>query len=201
MPDPQNMVRIDNACREQGKSNLGMEQSILCIKSLHQNSIKSCSLVKLSKDAFLVSTGGDDNAIGLSLIRFEDGDHKVSVMSIESAIVPNAHAAAIGALSLVPFGHDNGGLDGQSGYNLRLVSSGNDQRVKLWDVHLDSLSTGMGGVGVRRISNEATSVADVSDLAIMPQSGNFDITDVAICGVGMEMWRVKSRDISLRQSS
>jgi hypothetical protein len=73
-----------------------------------------------------------------------------------------------------------------------MVSSGNDQRVKLWGIHLDSFGAGLGGVDVRKLANKHTIVADVSDLAVISGSKGFCIANVVICGVGMEVWKVKN---------
>jgi WD repeat-containing protein 6 len=171
---------------------LGARHTILCIKKLHQSSIKSCSVIKISQHTFMVATGGDDNALGLSLIQFQDTKYYSSLITIESLLIPRAHSAAIGVISLIPHVHSDQRPEEQIGYSMRVITSGNDQRVKLWSVHLPSLSAGIENLEVRKVANEPTAVADVSGLAILKKKEEVSghSVKVLICGVGMEIWDI-----------
>lgn len=75
-----------------------------------------------------------------------------------------------------------------------VVSSGNDQWVRLWEVAVarpgddTGEDTAVDAITVRRMGKTRTSIADVSDVAVLGQSA--DSTRVILCGVGMEVIRV-----------
>lgn len=140
----------------------------------------------------MVATGGDDNALGLSLIRFQDADgNSSSSITIESLLIPHAHSAAIGAISIIPQAQGHQRPERLSEYGVRVITSGNDQRVKLWSIHLPSLSAGLEDLEVRKVANEPTAVADIADLAILENNGaSGHSIKVLICGIGMEIWTV-----------
>jgi WD repeat-containing protein 6 len=177
--------------------------TVLCIKRLHQSSIKSCNVMKISQGTFMVATGGDDNALGLSLIRFQDSDcYSSSAIAIESLLIPHAHSAAIGAISIIPNAHGNQGSEEQPECSLRVITCGNDQRLKLWSVQLPSLSAGIEDLEVYKVANEPTAVADIADLAILENNEVSGLsTKVLICGIGMEIWTVTHEHQTLQRTA
>ncbi|KAK4508244.1 hypothetical protein PRZ48_001982 [Zasmidium cellare] len=137
---------------------------------IHQNAILALTSCNLPTQSRLLITGGDDNAIGITLHR-PDGN------SFRTLLLPNAHAAAVTALAIVKA--DRG--------RVWLVSASIDQRVKLWRVGIDLGKEGVDGVDVRLVGDWLTSVADVSCMEVLElEEGK----GVLVCGVGMDVWRV-----------
>jgi hypothetical protein len=105
---------------------------------IHQNSIKVMFTVSLpsksgQKDQIVI-TGGDDNALGLTLMRTHTsggGDATPSrpITSFQTLLIPKAHAAAITAMCLCTL---SSSLSQE--FRIRFLSTGNDQHVKLWSV-------------------------------------------------------------------
>ena len=104
---------------------------------VHQNSVKVMFTVNLpsksgQKDQIVI-TGGDDNALGLTLMRTHTsgGDATPSrpITSFQTLLIPKAHAAAITAMCLCTLSFSL-----SQEFHIRFLSTGNDQRVKLWSV-------------------------------------------------------------------
>lgn len=162
---------------------------------LHQNSIKTVSLVQLSPTATIALTGGDDNAIGITIIRYGASETEHAINSI---LIPRAHAASVtsSALFLRPIsaGSNQNVERRRETFELRAVTSGNDQRVKTWAIGVDLSAPGVEGVDVRRVGSTPTAVADVSSIAVFPKMGQEREGDenkerrLLICGVGLEVW-------------
>jgi WD40 repeat protein len=104
---------------------------------VHQNSIKAMFTVSLPSQSAqrdqIVITGGDDNALGLTLMRTHTsgGDATLSrpITSFQTLLIPKAHAAAITAMCLC-----TASFSLSQEFRIRFLSTGNDQRVKLWSV-------------------------------------------------------------------
>ncbi|KAF2085098.1 WD40 repeat-like protein, partial [Saccharata proteae CBS 121410] len=148
---------------------------------IHQSSIKTLSSCRLPEadDIHLVLTGGDDNAIGFSLVRAASPSAPPTVSTL---LIPRAHAAAVTASALMPISTREDG-EGQS---YLAVTASNDQRIKVWLVSVDEKKEGMDGVQVRKLGEGATCVADVSGMDLVGlESG---VRGVMVVGVGMEVW-------------
>ena len=163
---------------------------------IHQSAIKSLSSLKLSDSQILLLTGGDDNSIALTMISkepFSTGSNQdiLSSASVATLAVPRAHAAAVNASILLrKADSDSQGPGISTVVSLWAVTTGNDQRVKVWDVLVDVKKPGVDGVEIRRIGNMPTAVADVSSLVILdarPQTTRGP--RILVCGVGMEIFR------------
>lgn len=84
------------------------------------------------------------------------------------------------------------------------MTSGNDQRLKLWSVNIDSARNSTDAVNLILLRDVYTAVADLSCLAAFP-CGNDDNDNehdrydlgvknrVVMCGVGMDMWSFSSQ--------
>ncbi|KAL3418522.1 WD domain-containing protein [Phlyctema vagabunda] len=149
---------------------------LISTHKLHQNSIKALDILKLSGGRFIIGTGGDDNAIGITVY---SRTTLFSGTAPSRTILPSAHAAAVTGLAFVP------------GKEIQLVSSGNDQRVKNWHLSINEDSD-----EITRFSNAGdafTSVADVGDLSFLGSNDSAGTTSkVLVVGVGMDVWRVSS---------
>lgn len=153
--------------------------AILSTKTVHQNSIKSLDIIP-SNDRFLVATGGDDNAFGISVYS------KQNVLDAPvSFVVRNAHAAAITGICFVSAKSCEDGSQ-----NVRVVSSSNDQRVKEWNISVHFEEEEECRVTIRRTGNVFTNVADIGDVVPLI-SGKED--KVLIVGNGMEVWKVSCK--------
>jgi hypothetical protein len=139
--------------------------------------------VELTEASWLIISGGDDNAIGCTMLVFDDETAKYTSSSL---IIPNAHAAAITAISV--FRRDLRTLEGRI-VSLHAVTAGNDQMVKLWNLKIDVRRPGIKGVTIRKQGKYVSAVADISSLAIFSKvSEEEQMSKVLICGVGTEIW-------------
>ena len=136
-------------------------------RRVHQNTIKALAVLRLSPDQDLLLTGGDEGCIGV-LILSRNGT------LLPPLTLPRAHTAAITACR-VWFALD---------HHVYALTSGNDQKVKLWGLSVDAESD----IHINWLSTVTTNVADVSSIAWIqatPCSGR-----ALICGVGMEIVRI-----------
>jgi WD repeat-containing protein 6 len=181
---------------------------------IHQNSIKTLKTVRLINRLQLIMTGGDDNALGLTLFQPRDDlNSEDAHNSLQTLLIPKAHAAAITALSVVRISQHS------TASEVILVSTGNDQRVKVWQLtvchHWRPKSSSAGDIlsGMRRRKSDSddmvnlmnlqveklgevwTNVADIGDMDVIDNAKND--TGVAlelgllIVGVGMEMMKLQ----------
>ncbi|PNY24914.1 Regulator of Ty1 transposition protein 10 [Tolypocladium capitatum] len=134
---------------------------------MHQSSIKSLDLMRLSR-TYRVMTGGDDNSLGFAVIS-EDDDGIGYTFSTRS-IVRRAHAAAINGVVLA--GRDD--EDGIIG-----VSVSNDQRVKVWKMASGDEQR------VELVGSALSGVADPGDVALICQGST---RRVVLGGLGAEVW-------------
>lgn len=141
---------------------------------IHQNSITTLSIHPLtqSTNKTLIVTGGDDNALALTLSTIE---------GYKTTIVPNAHAAALTALAV----HE---VSTSSGQVFAIATAGNDQRVNVWTARVADQK-----VSVDFIDSSYTNVADISQIAILDILDTEEICQlkVLVVGVGMETVKVK----------
>ena len=156
---------------------------------IHQSSIKALAYRPLGNGKTLLLTGGDDNALGISIIQAKDIDSEVisdhpdierdfadtekEPPLLRTLLIPRAHAAAITAVALVG-GTDPDSAIAQSSQSspmlIHAVTSSNDQRIKTWKLLIDSNvdALDVSGVQVERLANESTGVADLADIAVLP---------------------------------
>ncbi|KAK4681364.1 WD repeat-containing protein 6 [Podospora pseudoanserina] len=156
-------LNIDPDVGHANNSPLGLK---LLLK-VHQSSIKSLDVVDLEDCHYLISTGGDDNALVITDLRVEENDVKYVVSGRYR--VSSAHGAAVTGLKIVRDDTDM----------IEVVTVSNDQRIKLWRA-----VPGEGGQGMK-ISlqdNRYSGIADVGDVEVI-ESGK-----VLVGGVGMEVW-------------
>ncbi|KAI9749673.1 MAG: Elongation factor G, mitochondrial [Chaenotheca gracillima] len=149
----------------------------------HQNTILSMATATLSDSTELLITGGDDNALALTIARTRTSNS--SPIGFSTLLIPRAHACAVTAIAVLP---SHPGEVSSDVRTLRFASCGNDQRLKTWSVRLDLSREGTEGLSVKRETSTCTAVADVGCMDVMPiQDGG---ARVVICGVGMEVWTI-----------
>jgi WD40 repeat protein len=138
--------------------------TLVSTSRVHQSSIKSLAIAKL-RNQIIVATGGDDNALTVTVYQSLDYASK-------SAILRSAHAAAITALSIVSSCDER----------LIIVTSGNDQRVKEWEVHTNTEMPCF-----KKIGDVFTSIADVGDLVSFALRNDSKVLAV---GNGIEVYNL-----------
>lgn len=143
--------------------------TMLSNTKIHQNAIKSLAISISNLPDIIVATGGDDNALAFTLFSSTSSNPKIFRMR-------SAHAAAITGLSFIP--RPVGGM-------LRVVSSGNDQRVREWEVRVVG-----GEVRVEKMGDVFTAVADVGGVEVLRGEGEGEGRKVLVVGNGMEVWNV-----------
>ena len=128
---------------------------------VHQSSIKSLD-IREEGHGYLVITTGDDNALGVTSLAFNDG----ALAVLGRTIIRSAHAAAINGVVVLPGG--------------RVATVSNDQRVKIWRV-------GASGPSVELVENRYSGVADAGTVDYLPRR-----KELLVGGVGMEVWEIGS---------
>jgi hypothetical protein len=147
---------------------------------LHQSSIKALDIL-VKDNHIVVATGGDDNALGVTVYQADDLARKPRGIMVRSA-----HSAAITGLSLLSK------YLSQDGEEMKIVTSSNDQRVKEWALRTgvdNALLDRLNQMSIRKVGDAFTSVADVSDLATLSTKEG-DPRKVLVMGNGMEVYDV-----------
>lgn len=155
------------------------------LQSIHQSSIKAIATTEVTDNSWLVVSGGDDNALGFTILTTKD---ETSEYATSSLIVPSAHGAAVNAIGIFKRNRVAGQ---QASLGMHVVTASNDQVVRLWDVMIDPRKPGIKGVAVRKQGRYCSAVADISSVAIFArprrdhQAGDIKIL---VSGVGTEVW-------------
>lgn len=156
---------------------------------IHQNASKAMVLHALGDGLVLIASGGDDGSLAFVLASTASAHSVASpVTSYASAptLVHRAHASAVTACAIIPR---------QS--RIFLLTSGNDEWVRLWEVVVEDLHSRPNATGredqilVRRHTRVKTHVADVSSMATIDLDEGGSGARVLLCGVGMEVIRVE----------
>jgi hypothetical protein len=157
---------------------------------IHQSSIKSWHIMELTSSTYLVCTGGDDNAMALTLIIINttSDSPKPIEASIQSFIAPKAHAGAITAVRLWKVESQQAVSEAEK-TQFRVVTVGADQRIKSWRLELQG--DGLQGLKTTLISDEFTSIADPGCMDTLDSSDtdcsqNSQPSEIIVCGIGME---------------
>ena len=153
---------------------------------IHQNAVLALCVMQAAAEVQVLLTGGDDNAIGITLLlgtstNMPDpfgSEKSQTVPTFGTLLIPRAHAAAITTLEIL-------NMNIQAGISiLTVASTGNDQRIKIWciTVNVDELSKGhqKPSTGIKKLGLEAvrsihvqllketwTSVADASSMTVI----------------------------------
>jgi WD40 repeat protein len=149
---------------------------------IHQNSVKCCTVYRLSLDEVLLVTGGDDNAIALTRITKDSTSSSTSAVCA-TLLIPRAHASAVTGLKFL----DSSSVASVSAtcLSLRFVSAGNDQCLKTWIVAVDMNRVGVAGMSVRKELKLNSSIADASCMEAIPGLSSKSC-GVMIAGIGVE---------------
>ncbi|KAL9078408.1 MAG: hypothetical protein Q9157_002671 [Trypethelium eluteriae] len=213
---------LDQADAQQIPQTCGLKSVV------HQSTIKALAYHPLDEGTILLISGGDDNALGISIIRHSMAKGEISrkqpaseapasshgrtQVSLSTLLVPRAHSAAITAISMVAISHQKS-VPEVSSKDIRkkfhAVTASNDQRIKTWKITIDLSMPGVAGVQVKKLRDESTDVADVASMAMLAtlvdeSNASTDASDMApnaspratsarvvVCGVGLEVWRLR----------
>lgn len=182
--------------------------SALQVHRTHQSSILGMDVVRLDANRHFVATGGDDNGLGLTLVTSapssiskatsapysKDGVIDNSIPpNFRTIFIPRAHAAAVTAVKITKMKRTASKL------SLAVITAGNDQRVRVWIVHIyictdtdvtvedtahinsrQDESSAFWEMQVERAASSWTAVADVSGLELV--DANFSERDQSALG-------------------
>lgn len=116
-------------------------------QQMHQSSIKALEIIQISPEKITLVTGGDDNALIVSQVRYEKVTDEITV-DIES-FNPSAASSTITTIKAVN--------------NSTVIVGAVDQSLKMWDIDTD----------LRLIENHYTTVADTGCTEIVEfEDGN-----------------------------
>ncbi|KAG4442096.1 hypothetical protein IFR05_002433 [Cadophora sp. M221] len=157
------------------------KHTILSTIKTHQSTVKTLD-VTVTRSHFAVVTGGDDNALAVSIYPLDYLQDPQLAPRI--FVLRSAHSAAITGLSIV-LGADES--------TFGIITSGNDQRVKSWQARLhlgtDSAPNRLPELDISQSGDVFTSVADVGDVSIL-STGEGGSTKALIVGNGMDLWDI-----------
>ena len=177
---------------------------------VHQSSIKCLVTLPLSRPAqgHIIATAGDDGALALTRIFFLNSPSSPQIATA-SLLISRAHASAITGLAILnpsdSVNNNSSDRGGKSEVRFTIVSVGNDQRLKVWDVCVDGyVGVGVEGWKVRRVGDSATGVADAAALRFGVwgrgrrggadegggDEGGEECGRLVVVGIGVEVWRV-----------
>jgi WD40 repeat protein len=91
---------------------------------VHQSSVLALDILLLGPEDFIIATGGDDNALGLTFV--QDWEVKKKI------IIPSAHAAAVTGVAFL----NRKRFSSDAGLCYQICTVGGDQRMKRWTVEL-----------------------------------------------------------------
>ncbi|KAI1081903.1 WD40 repeat-like protein [Whalleya microplaca] len=160
--------------------------SLPAVAKLHQSTIKALDIRRLSTPsggtAYLVVTGGDDDALGIVRIFSPSPSTRTPKAApyiiTRKSIIRSAHGAAITGLAIARL--ENRGRDAV------VVSTSNDQRVRVWRL----AGWESEQMRVQLVDERYSSVADSGALEVI-DGGDRDGDEVRalVVGVGVEVWR------------
>ncbi|KIV94460.1 hypothetical protein PV10_02226 [Exophiala mesophila] len=193
-----NLTRLASKDKADDAAPDGME-----LKGIHQSSILAMDVIMLWPRMYLTTTGGDDNALGLTFLNVDTEKEFTSPDHPRTIIIPKAHAAAITALKVVEC------ITRGSTMSVTIATVGNDQRAKAWRVEIPVNSAAqdqtilLQDVRVRKLASAWTAVADVSSLELVSMvelrkigeesEGGLPERDfqLMIAGVGTELIKIQ----------
>jgi WD40 repeat protein len=162
---------------------------------IHQSSVKAVAFYTISQDATLIISGGDDNALSISILAIPSPAGVQPAVAFSTMSLPDAHASAINDIAIL-----RSRVSHQAEARMLEVvaaSSGNDQRLKIWSIQVDISDQDLkaGDARVLLKDDAYTPVADLNCMAAFATS-RLAGTDEAewrlvLGGVGVEMWSVK----------
>ena len=199
-----------------------LKLSLWASSRVHKSCIKSMAFQKLSDRSLLVATGGDDNAVGITIVTapYESWIGEMGPR-LTTLLIPKAHAAAINDLILLrDFQEDKSqelihtSSTGEQASAIDtiqfiLLSASNDQRLKKWIISVDCSPSGVdvaqarGGqtlletdsIHVSKTGSKWSSVADVAAMDVIEGSSGRAARWIVLAGVGAESWIMDQEEL------
>lgn len=152
------------------------------LHSVHQSSVLTMDAVDLGAGVFFIATGGDDNALGLTVLNTSaPTNNKSTAARFSTVVIRDAHAAALTATTLLSASKVSTGL------RIALATAGNDQKVNVWEVMIPIESmTSADSFKVTKLRACWTAVADVSNIDLVG-------TRLLVTGVGIEVLNLETK--------
>jgi WD40 repeat protein len=142
----------------------------------------------LDENTKLIISGGDDGSLAVLFTRRGQAPSSShSVFTTAPVLLSRTHGSAVTACEVLK-------RQGQ----IFIVTSGNDQWIRLWEVCIHGDSEDMDPeearpevdmVEIKRMAKVKTNVADVSSMAVLENEETG--SKMLICGVGMEVVRLQ----------
>lgn len=164
--------------------------NVINIGRIHENGIACMAHYSLNSSIALVATGGDDGTLALTLIDARDNpsskvrDHTLPVV-ISTMRLRGAHAASLSALMFATY-EETVSPSSCDQISIHAISSGHDQRLKLWKIDVDITQEVAEAVNVACVVDVFTPVADVSSMALL-EVGSKTNTSIVIAGAGLDI--------------
>jgi WD40 repeat protein len=156
--------------------------------SIHSSSIKSLDKMRIPQDREVFIGGGDDNSLSITVLEFDDKTNEPSTTTVS---IPNAHASAVTAIKILdcrsPSAADPIAV-------IKVVSAGNDQRVKFWTITINVENQQAEAINVIQEADRYCPAADISSMDILnlpPDDAKTTERHLLVAGVGMEMLVLK----------
>ena len=151
-------------------------------KRIQQNAIKSLLDINLPHlpGVHLTVTAGDDNSLALTLI---------TDVPLHTLRIPRAHAASITSLAIIRGPDALKSPDGSGSIGIRVASSGNDMRIKLWDISIQvksEQSAADAKFDIRKASKARTQIPDVGCMTVIGGASD-GWRRLLLVGVGLEV--------------
>ncbi|KAH3950330.1 hypothetical protein HBH53_078990 [Parastagonospora nodorum] len=154
---------------------------------IHQSSSKAMASHQHDASTKLIVSGGDDGSTAIMLLSTTSFKKTYAAAPV---LLNRTHASAVTACAIM-----------QQGERTFIVTSGNDQWLRLWEVSVcdqeGDIRTPAGNTydksisDVRRLGKIKTNVADVSSIAVLEAHQEEGVARVLVCGVGMEVIRLE----------
>jgi WD40 repeat protein len=151
---------------------------------IHQSASKAMDSCRLDRSTKLIVSGGDDGSMTILLTSTSSS---LPTYQAAPVLLQRTHASAVTACAILT--HKTRTL---------VATSGNDQWLRLWEIDIrdnqeNDATKHKKRIDIRRLGKIKTNVADVSSMALLTWDDGGDAR-VVICGVGMEVVRVRWDD-------
>ncbi|XP_072178012.1 tRNA (34-2'-O)-methyltransferase regulator WDR6-like [Diadema setosum] len=143
----------------------------------HQSGVNAMAVRQIGADLWLVVSGGDDNALTVSLLRLSVDDHSLQSSVLDVHHLHRAHAAQVTGLLFMP-------------QELTFLSVSVDQRLNGWEVQL-----GQGLQTIQRVILKSCQFIHVPDVAGMDAwQDTSDNVHTVVCGQGLQLMTSPSKE-------
>ncbi|KAG0314338.1 WD repeat-containing protein 6 [Dissophora globulifera] len=146
------------------------------ISAVHMSGVNSMCVRDLGSEGILVVSGGDDNALAVSLVKTVWSPESRTIHALSADMIArdnNAHGSAIQAVSIIS--------------PSEVVTTSQDQMISLWRV---GISAETSAAALVKQESQFVHVPDPSTMDILPASEDETRHSVAIAGIGVQIFQV-----------